>query len=79
MRRVAVVLALAAALVVPSAAASATIHPLACSELSSAPTGTVAQTQDPPGLTPGGPDQSSAEVAQPTLVAAAAAFKPPGC
>src|SRR5215211_7575819 len=29
--------------------------------------GTPADTQDPPGLTPGGPDSSSADVAQPVI------------
>jgi hypothetical protein len=84
MRRVAVVLASAAALVMPAAPAFATVHPLSCSELSSAPAGTAAATQDPPGLTPGGPDRSSATVAQPvvsvfTNAGADAAVKPEGC
>lgn len=66
--------------------ASATIHPLSCSENSSAPSGTPAQTQDPPGLTPGGPDQSRAPVAQPVhaildnpTAKDLNAFKAPGC
>jgi hypothetical protein len=79
MRRIVVVVAFAAALVAPSAPAFATVHPLSCSELSNAPAGTAAATQDPPGLTPGGPDQSSAEVAQPVQVASDAAFKLEGC
>ena len=55
--------------------ASATIHPLSCSELSEAPEGTTAQTQNPPGLTGG--DQATE--AQPVLVADPNAFKAPGC
>ncbi len=47
--------------------ASATIHPLANSECSNENASEVAQSQDPPGLTPGGPDQSKATVAQPVI------------
>ena len=45
-------LAIVAAFVAWSVApASATIHPIQCSEVSSAPAGTPAATQNPPGLT----------------------------
>ena len=86
-----VVLALVGMLLALSAApALATVHPLVCSELSAdAADGTAADTQDPPGITPGGPDSSSADVAQPVfavLGAAAASggnslrsFKAEGC
>jgi hypothetical protein len=85
----------AAALLAPAVPASAepTIHPLVCSELSSAPMGTPANTQNPPGITQPplppeedpGPDQSQATTAQPVLsvlgnpTATEAAFKPEGC
>lgn len=55
--------------------ASATIHPLVCSERSAAPSGTPAQTQNPPGITGG--DQATE--AQPVLVANLKAFKEEGC
>jgi hypothetical protein len=55
--------------------ASATIHPLVCSENSSAPADTPAQTQEPPGITGG--DQATE--AQPVLVANPNAFKDEGC
>jgi hypothetical protein len=61
--------------------ASATIHPLVCSENSSAPAGTPAQTQDPPGITGG--DQATE--AQPVNSVAGNptardnAFKAEGC
>ena|SRR5215211_5288075 len=61
---VALVLALMLAVAGP---ALATIHPLANSECSNENASAVAQNQDPPGLTPGGPDQSRAEVAQPVI------------
>ena len=67
------------------ASASATVHPLVCSENSAAPSTTPAQTQNPPGITNEGtdgntdPDPDHAVEAQPVLVAAAPAFKPPGC
>jgi hypothetical protein len=61
---------------------SATVHPLTCAEKS--PADVVADTQDPPGLTPGGPDQSHATVAQPVEAVIGnpgtdAALKPEGC
>lgn len=68
--------------------AGATVHPLSCAEHSEvAPVDTPAQLQDPPGLTPGGPDNSRAEIAQPivaiesnsTTSDEANAFKAPGC
>jgi len=58
---------MAAMMVLTAVPAFATIHPLSRSNVSNAPEGTAAETQDPPGLTPGGPDQSSADVAQPVL------------
>ena len=68
------------------ASASATVHPLVCSENSAAAAaGTPAQTQNPPGITNEGtdgntdPDPDNAVEAQPVLVAAGPAFKPPGC
>jgi hypothetical protein len=69
---VALVMALMMALAGP---ASATIHPLVCSEGSAAPSDTPAQTQNPPGITGG--DQATE--AQPVLVANPNAFKDPGC
>jgi hypothetical protein len=47
--------------------ALATVHPLSNSECSGLDETTVAGSQDPPGLTPGGPDQSGATVAQPVM------------
>ena len=47
--------------------ASATIHPLANSECADDDASAFALTQDPPGLTPGGPDESKAEIAQPVI------------
>jgi hypothetical protein len=84
MRRVALVLAFATALVAPAAPAFATIHPLVCAEVSNAPAGTPADTQNPPGLTPGGVDQSSATTAQPVVAVTTnsgtdVALKPEGC
>jgi hypothetical protein len=48
--------------------ALATVHPLANMECSNdAHASAVTQNQDPPGLTPGAPDQSHATVAQPVI------------
>ncbi len=47
--------------------AFATIHPLANSECANANASAVATGQNPPGLTPGGPDNSQAQVAQPVV------------
>ena len=81
-------------LALSAAPASATVHPISCSENSSpnAPAGTPAQTQNPPGITQPphedpGPDQSQATTAQPivsiltnsTTADSANAFKAPGC
>ena len=77
---VALVMALMMAVAGP---ALATVHPLANSECSNENASAVAQSQDPPGLTPGGPDQSQAETAQPVVSVATAqgedspAFKTP--
>jgi hypothetical protein len=80
MRKIFLLVAIVAAFAAWSvASASATVHPLVCSENSAAPAWTPAITQDPPGITPGGVDQGRAATAQPVLVAADAAFKPPGC
>jgi hypothetical protein len=81
-RAAAVVLTFAAALVGTAVPSSATVHPLACPEKS--PVDVVADTQDPPGLTPGGPDESSATTAQPVVAVISntgedAALKPEGC
>jgi hypothetical protein len=81
-RTAAIVLMFGAALVGTAVPASATVHPLTCAEKS--PADVVADTQDPPGLTPGGPDQSSAVIAQPveaviTNAGTDAALKPEGC
>jgi len=56
-----------AAMMALSGPALATVHPLANSECANASASDVATSQDPPGLTPGGPDQSSATVAQPVI------------
>jgi hypothetical protein len=56
-----------AAMMALSAPAFATVHPLANSECANASASDVPTSQDPPGLTPGGPDQSSATVAQPVI------------
>jgi len=61
---VALVMALMMALAGP---AVATVHPLANSECANASASDVPTSQDPPGLTPGGPDQSKATVAQPVI------------
>ncbi len=74
---------MAAMLAVTAVPAFATIHPLvpgAGKNLKAEPPGlpegeTPSESQDPPGLTPGGPDQSSADVAQPVQVANPNAFK----
>ena len=78
MKRILVLLTVAvvmALMLVVAGPASATIHPLVCSENSAAPSDTPAQTQDPPGITGG--DQATE--AQPVLVANPNAFKGPGC
>jgi len=56
-----------AAMMAVAGPALATVHPLANSECANASASGVATLQDPPGLTPGGPDQSSATVAQPVI------------
>jgi hypothetical protein len=83
MRKLLLLVAIVAAVAAWSvASASATIHPLVCSERSSVnAAGTPAQTQDPPGITNEGthgntdPDPDHAVEAQPVLVANGAAFK----
>jgi hypothetical protein len=75
-----------------AASAVATIHPLVCSENSTAPAATPAQTQNPPGITNEGfegntdPDPDNAVQAQPVVAISSnsttsdsAALKPPGC
>jgi hypothetical protein len=81
MRRIALTLLVAAWLLAMMALpAFATVHPLSEAECSAPPAGDTAGTQDPPGLTPGGPDSSNAQTAQPLLVADENAFKPdPDC
>ncbi len=70
-----VALMMAAMLALMAVPAFATVHPLSKSELSNAPEGTAAATQDPPGLS----GQSSADnIAQPVTVANENAFKPEG-
>ena len=68
--------------------AGATVHPQSCAERSSgAAVDTPAELQNPPGITPGGPDRSKAETAQPVVAIlsnsttndSAHAFKPEGC
>lgn len=73
--------------------ASATVHPLVCSENSSAPAGTPAKTQDPPGITNEGthgntdPDPDNNVEARPIVAILSNsttkdqtnAFKAPGC
>lgn len=73
-------------LALSAAPASASVHPLACSENSSAPADSPAITQDPPGITPGGPDSGQATTAQPVVAIRTNsttddlnAFKPSGC
>ena len=78
MRRIIMLVVVAlvmAAMMALAGPASATIHPLVCSEGSAAPSDTPAQTQNPPGITGG--DQATE--AQPVLVADPNAFKAPGC
>ena len=97
MRRTLLVLSVAAMMAVMMAvagAASATVHPLVCSEGSSAPATTPASTQNPPGITGEGhepgytdPDPDNATEAQPILAVGFnspqgfgnPAFKPEGC
>lgn len=87
MRKLLLLAAITAAFTVwMASAASATVHPLVCSENSSAPAETPAKTQDPPGITPGGPDQGQATTAQPVVAILTNstsndlnAFKAPGC
>jgi hypothetical protein len=63
-----VTLALVVALMMAlSGPAWATIHPLANMECSNDNASAITQNQTPPGLTPGGPDQSKAVVAQPVI------------
>jgi hypothetical protein len=63
-----VTLALVVALMMAlSGPAWATIHPLANMECSNENASAVTQSQDPPGLTPGGKDQSRATTAQPVI------------
>ncbi len=61
---VALVMALMMALAGPAFSA---IHPLANSECANDNASEVPQSQDPPGLFPGGPDQSRATEAQPVV------------
>jgi hypothetical protein len=80
MRRIVLTLMVAALLLAMIAVpAFATVHPLARAECSAPPASDTAGTQDPPGLTPGGPDRSRAGVAQPIQSANSNAFKPEGC
>ena len=90
MRRLVTVLALTGVLLTATAgSALATVHPLVCSERSAAAAnGTPADAQDPPGITPGGVDSSSATIAQPVVAVFTAAanganstsaIKPEGC
>lgn len=70
MRRIVLMVALALVMALMLAVAGqalATVHPLANMECSNENASAVTQNQDPPGLTPGGPDQSSATVAQPVI------------
>src|SRR5215217_8458126 len=70
MKRITLLLTVAlvmAAMMALAGPASATIHPLANSECANENASEVPKSQDPPGLTPGGPDQSSATVAQPVV------------
>ena len=82
MRKLLVLLVVLGVAMWAAASASATIHPLVCSENSAAPSWTPAITQDPPGLT----GQGGATIAQPVVAIQSnsttsdlAAFKPPGC
>ena len=71
MRRILLVMSvaalMAAMLAVMSVPAFATVHPLANSECANASASDVQKSQDPPGLTPGGPDSSQAVIAQPVV------------
>ena len=58
---------MAAMMALMAVPAFATVHPLANSECADDSASDVPKTQDPPGLTPGGPDNSHAEVAQPVV------------
>jgi hypothetical protein len=63
----AVAFVMAAIVAVTAVPAFATVHPLSKSERSNAPEGTAAQTQDPPGLTPGTTPGGGADLAQPVV------------
>jgi hypothetical protein len=67
-----------AAMMAVAGPASATIHPLSCSERSAAPSDTPAQTQDPPGITGTGEEEQAPE-AQPARVSDPNAHKDEGC
>ena len=77
MKRITLLLTVAlvmAAMMAVAGPASATVHPLVCSEVSAAPSDTPAQTQNPPGITSEGhepgytdPDPDNATEAQPIL------------
>ena len=72
MKRIVLMVTLASVVALMMALAGpalATIHPLANSECASDNSQGVANEQEPPGLTPGGPDQSKATVAQPVIAA----------
>ncbi len=88
MRRILSVLAVAAmmaAMMVVAGPAFATVHPLANSECADdSAASPVPESQDPPGITLGGPDSSRATEAQPIVSveespAVENAFKPEGC
>jgi hypothetical protein len=80
MKRIVLMVTVALVMAVMAVApAFATVHPLSKAECSAEPAGDTAGTQDPPGLTPGGPDHSKAEIAQPVQSANSNAFKPEGC
>jgi hypothetical protein len=80
MRRILLVMSaaalMAAMMVLTAVPAFATVHPLSRSDVSNAPVGTAAETQDPPGLS----GQSSADnIAQPVVsVLPPGAFTPEG-
>ena len=88
MRKLIVLSVIAAAIAASIvSSASATVHPLVCSENSSAPAGTPAQTQNPPGITTSAdPDPDNNVEARPVVAISSNsttsdlnAFKPPGC
>lgn len=90
MRRLVTVLALTGVLLTAIAgSALATVHPLVCFErYAAAANGTPTDTQDPPSITLGGVDRSSATTAQPVVAVftaagnganATSAMKPEGC